>query len=95
MILNFLKGRSFKKNLICCFMSAFPLRAIDDIVLSYVVSILEELGTDVDSPESFDGDGFSEMMEAYIPGFGSIDWCAMDVAAIFKNLIEILQYCCM
>lgn len=47
-------------------------RTIDDIVLSYVVSILEDVGSD-DDPESFDVEGFSEVMEAYIPGFGEID----------------------
>jgi len=48
--------------------------SIDDIVLSYMVSILEELGGNygersVDADDPFDVDQFTEMMEAYLPGF--------------------------
>lgn len=46
---------------------------IDDIVLSYVISILEDLGDDSNAEENIDVDQFAEMMEAYIPGFGNID----------------------
>ncbi|CAH0712924.1 unnamed protein product, partial [Brenthis ino] len=42
---------------------------IDDIVLSYVISILEEASQD----PCFDVEGFIEMMAAYIPKFASID----------------------
>ncbi|XP_023946695.1 CUE domain-containing protein 2 [Bicyclus anynana] len=42
---------------------------IDDIVLSYVISILEEASQD----PCFDLDGFIEMMSAYIPKFATID----------------------
>lgn len=48
-------------------------RDIDDIVLSYVISILEDLGDDSNAEENIDVDQFAEMMEAYIPGFGNID----------------------
>lgn len=48
------------------------LSSIDDIVLSYVVSILEELGSQ--SPEeAFDVDQFTEMMSAYLPKFVEIN----------------------
>ncbi|XP_059057303.1 CUE domain-containing protein 2 isoform X2 [Achroia grisella] len=45
------------------------LNVIDDIVLSYVISILEEASQD----PCFDVEGFIEMMAAYIPEFASID----------------------
>lgn len=48
-------------------------RDIDEIVLSYVISILEDLGDDSNAEENIDVDQFAEMMEAYIPGFGNID----------------------
>lgn len=43
--------------------------AIDDIVLNYLISILEELGNSSVEDEVFDVDQFTEMMEAYLPGF--------------------------
>ncbi|XP_022291004.1 CUE domain-containing protein 2-B-like [Crassostrea virginica] len=46
---------------------------IDEIVLSYVISILEDLGDDRNAEENIDVDQFVEMMDAYIPGFESID----------------------
>ncbi|CAG4949479.1 unnamed protein product [Parnassius apollo] len=45
------------------------LNVIDDIVLSYVISILEEASQD----PCFDVEGFIEMMAAYIPAFATID----------------------
>ncbi|KAL0809284.1 hypothetical protein ABMA28_011501 [Loxostege sticticalis] len=45
------------------------LNVIDDIVLSYVISILEEASQD----PCFDVEGFVEMMAAYIPEFARID----------------------
>ena len=42
---------------------------MDDIVLSYVVGILEDLGEDEDG---FDVEGFTEMLAAYIPEFSEI-----------------------
>ena len=44
-------------------------RDIDDIVLNYIVGILEDLGTE----DCFDVDDFVEMMDAYIPGFTDIN----------------------
>ncbi|CAG9576901.1 unnamed protein product [Danaus chrysippus] len=43
--------------------------AIDDIVLAYVISILEEASQD----PCFDVEGFIEMMSAYIPKFATIE----------------------
>lgn len=47
---------------------------IDEIVLSYVVSILEELGAEPsgDVEDVFDAEGFCEMMGAYVPEFSRI-----------------------
>ena len=46
-------------------------------MLSYVVSILEEMGSDFEdqsaSEEAFDVDGFCEMMTAYFPEFSVIE----------------------
>ncbi|KAJ8706296.1 hypothetical protein PYW08_010922 [Mythimna loreyi] len=45
------------------------LNVIDDIVLNYVLSILEEASQD----PCFDVEGFIEMMSGYVPQFGRID----------------------
>lgn len=45
------------------------LSVVDDIVLSYVISILEEASQD----PYFDVDGFVEMMSAYFSDFSRID----------------------
>ncbi|XP_024082990.1 CUE domain-containing protein 2 isoform X2 [Cimex lectularius] len=50
------------------------ISTIDEIVLSYVVSILEDLGEETtgDIEEAFDAEGFCEMMAAYFPEFSKI-----------------------
>ncbi|XP_049839183.1 CUE domain-containing protein 2 [Schistocerca gregaria] len=48
------------------------LSSIDEIVLRYVVSILEDLGTEASVEEAFDVEGFCEMMAAYFPEFSTI-----------------------
>ncbi|XP_030757549.1 CUE domain-containing protein 2 [Sitophilus oryzae] len=45
------------------------LNLIDEIVLSYVIAFLEDVGSD----SQFDVEGFCEMMEAYFPEFGNIN----------------------
>ncbi|KAH1011028.1 hypothetical protein HUJ04_000470 [Dendroctonus ponderosae] len=45
------------------------LNLIDDIVLSYVIAFLEDVGDD----SHFDVEGFCEMMEAYFPKFATIN----------------------
>ncbi|XP_078359701.1 CUE domain-containing protein 2-like isoform X2 [Oculina patagonica] len=49
--------------------SAESLSSVDDIVLGYIVSVLEQLGED----EEFDVDEFAEIMAAYIPGFDAVN----------------------
>jgi len=46
---------------------------VDDVVLQYMVSILEELGNSAVSEDLFDVEQFTEMMEAYLPGFQAVD----------------------
>jgi len=46
---------------------------VDDVVLQYMVSILEELGNSAVSEDLFDVEQFAEMMEAYLPGFQAVD----------------------
>lgn len=46
---------------------------IDEIVLNYLISILEDLGDSKNAEENIDVDQFVEMMDAYIPGFATID----------------------
>ena len=50
---------------------------IDEIVLSYVVSILEEIGSDLSQEDIFDVESFSEMLTAYFPDFASIPHSAI------------------
>lgn len=62
-------------------------------MLEYMVSILEELGNCAASEDLFDVEQFTEMMEAYIPGFQALDrfavilhvpWCGVGLVAINK-----------
>lgn len=45
--------------------------SVDDIVLGYIVNVLEQLGED----DEFDVDDFSEIMTAYIPEFDEVNRC--------------------
>jgi len=42
-----------------------------------MISILEELGNSTASDDLFDVEQFTEMMEAYVPGFQSVDRSAL------------------
>ena len=70
-------GESLVKDRLSKFLKKHNLHdsidAIDEIVLSYVISILEDLGDDKNAEDNIDVDQFTEMMDAYIPGFGNID----------------------
>ncbi|XP_042192930.1 CUE domain-containing protein 2 [Callorhinchus milii] len=48
------------------------LSVVDEVVLSYITGVLEELGSPYCSEENFDVEMFVEMMEAYVPGFAEI-----------------------
>ncbi|KAM6956279.1 CUE domain-containing protein 2 [Aplochiton taeniatus] len=49
------------------------LSALDDVLLSYITGVLEDLGSLDSVEENFDVEVFTEMLEAYIPGFADID----------------------
>ncbi|CAH1800069.1 unnamed protein product [Owenia fusiformis] len=53
------------------------ISSIDEIVLSYMVGILEELGDANGTMDNFDVEDFTEMMTAYLPGFEGIDSVAV------------------
>ncbi|XP_054655672.1 CUE domain-containing protein 2 isoform X2 [Dunckerocampus dactyliophorus] len=46
---------------------------LDDVLLSYITGVLEDLGSQQSVEENFDVEVFAEMLEAYIPGFAEID----------------------
>ena len=47
----------------------FHCSSVDDILLGYIVNVLEQLGED----EEFDVDEFADIMAAYIPGFDEVN----------------------
>nr|XP_057914766.1 CUE domain-containing protein 2 [Doryrhamphus excisus] len=49
------------------------LSMLDDVLLSYITGVLEDLGSQQSVEENFDVEVFAEMLEAYIPGFAEID----------------------
>lgn len=69
MLKNDVDGQMLRYIMKCC----DYFRDIDDIVLSYLISILEDFGDDSNVEENIDVDQFVEMMEVYILGFGNID----------------------
>ncbi|XP_069849684.1 CUE domain-containing protein 2 isoform X1 [Dipodomys merriami] len=48
------------------------LSGLDEVIFSYVLGVLEDLGPLGPSEENFDMEAFTEMMEAYVPGFAHI-----------------------
>lgn len=57
------------------FISIFVIQCstLDDVLLSYITGVLEDLGSQQSVEENFDVEVFAEMLEAYIPGFAEID----------------------
>ncbi|XP_034538460.1 CUE domain-containing protein 2 [Notolabrus celidotus] len=49
------------------------LSTLDDVLLSYITGVLEDLGSQQSVEENFDVEVFGEMLEAYIPGFAEIE----------------------
>ncbi|XP_012694328.1 CUE domain-containing protein 2 [Clupea harengus] len=49
------------------------ISTLDEVLLSYITGVLEDLGSQGSVEENFDVEDFVEMLEAYIPGFGEID----------------------
>ena len=56
---------------------------VDDVVLEYMVSILQELEDSAASADLFDVEEFTEMMEAYLPGFQAVDRSALTVCDLY------------
>jgi len=57
-----------------------------------MVSILEELGNSAASDDLFDVEQFTEMMEAYLPGFQAVDRSAVIILSIYE-LYGFVQLC--
>eukprot|EP00057_Strongylocentrotus_purpuratus_P001202 XP_001196471.1 PREDICTED: CUE domain-containing protein 2-B [Strongylocentrotus purpuratus] len=55
-------------SFVTCHIPEASLEGIDDIVLSYMLGVFEDLGSD----DGFEVEGFVEMMQAYIPGFEDV-----------------------
>ncbi|XP_068577911.1 CUE domain-containing protein 2 [Cebidichthys violaceus] len=60
------------------------LSTLDDVLLSYITGVLEDLGSQQSVEEIFDVEVFAEMLEAYIPGFAEID--SVKVCEMMFNL---------
>ncbi|KAA0718033.1 CUE domain-containing protein 2 [Triplophysa tibetana] len=60
------------------------LSSLDDVILSYITGVLEDLGSQESVEENFDVEVFVEMLEAYIPGFSHID--SVKVCEMMFNL---------
>lgn len=60
------------------------LSTLDDVLLSYITGVLEDLGSQESEEENFDVEVFVEMLEAYIPGFSDID--SVKVCEMMFNL---------
>ena len=60
---------------------------IDDIVLSYVNGILEDLVEEANPEQSFDSEDFLEMILAYLPQLEGIDVSILlSIETLFKDL---------
>ncbi|KAM4851446.1 CUE domain-containing protein 2 isoform 3-T3 [Thomomys bottae] len=53
-------------------LSEADVSGLDEVIFSYVLGVLEDLGPLGPSEENFDMESFIEMMEAYVPGFAHI-----------------------
>ncbi|XP_059214844.1 CUE domain-containing protein 2 [Centropristis striata] len=60
------------------------LSTLDDVLLSYITGVLEDLGSQQSVEENFDVEVFGEMLEAYIPGFAEIE--SVQVCEMMFNL---------
>ncbi|XP_066549937.1 CUE domain-containing protein 2 isoform X2 [Amia ocellicauda] len=60
------------------------LSTLDEVILSYITGVLEDLGSQESVEENFDVEVFVEMLEAYIPGCAEID--SVEVCEMMFNL---------
>ncbi|KAM3605962.1 uncharacterized protein V6R79_008057 [Siganus canaliculatus] len=66
------------------YISDADLSTLDDVLLSYITGVLEDLGSQESVEENFDVEVFVEMLEAYIPGFAEIE--SVKVCEMMFNL---------
>ncbi|XP_061692284.1 CUE domain-containing protein 2 [Syngnathoides biaculeatus] len=64
------------------------LSALDEVLLSYITGVLEDLGSQRSVEENFDVEVFAEMLEAYVPGFAKID--SVKVCEMMFSLASVL-----
>lgn len=62
-----------KSSSISKLLFTFQCSTLDDVLLSYITGVLEDLGCQQSVEENFDVEVFAEMLEAYIPGFAEIE----------------------
>nr|XP_006014343.2 PREDICTED: CUE domain-containing protein 2-like [Latimeria chalumnae] len=65
--------RDFLFQFIHSYIPEADVSAVDEVVLSYIIGVLEDLGSPESVEENFDMEAFVEMMEAYVPGFAEIN----------------------
>jgi len=65
---------------------------VDDVVLQYMVSILEELGNSAALEDLFDVEQFTEMMEAYLPGFQAVDRFAVIICVAYVIGLTVIKF---
>lgn len=70
---SFKPEKSFSMALEVTSFLTVPCSTLDDVLLSYITGVLEDLGSQQSVEENFDVEDFAEMLEAYIPGFAEID----------------------
>ncbi|XP_076016421.1 CUE domain-containing protein 2 [Genypterus blacodes] len=70
------------------FIPEADLSSLDDVLLSYITGVLEDLGSQETVEENFDVEDFAEMLEAYIPGFAEID--SVKVCEMMFSLASLL-----
>ncbi|KAG9338236.1 hypothetical protein JZ751_026040 [Albula glossodonta] len=65
------------QDTLCEFIQSYitnaDLSTLDEVILSYITGVLEDLGSQDSVEENFDVEAFVEMLEAYIPGFAEIN----------------------
>ncbi|KAG7462432.1 hypothetical protein MATL_G00184790 [Megalops atlanticus] len=69
--------RTIIQDTLCEFIQSYipnaDLSTLDEVILSYITGVLEDLGSQDSVEENFDVEVFVEMLEAHIPGFAEID----------------------
>ncbi|XP_052006746.1 CUE domain-containing protein 2 [Xyrauchen texanus] len=71
-------------DFILSYIPHMDLSTLDDVIMSYITGVLEDLGSQENVEENFDVEVFVEMLEAYIPGFSDID--SVKVCEMMFNL---------